>query len=434
MSQAAGTFVAAQEAALQQQQDAIVAAPGGGQMELLVPQEEVPGWVQAGGPGPDYSWWNTYSQQPAAPGQQQLQPAVPGQQRPVSPPPCASVQQPAGQQELQPSGGQQLAQPVPGQLVPGQFAKSASGQKLLVKSPPTHLRASHPANQQQQLAQQQPPPAPPGTPPPDAVVVPGFGAASAAVSEGWDAASVIGGDATSSSWSVCGADVPAYGMKPVLDDGTLASSPLARLEQLKDPQFERLKNESEALASLACQKQWAHLKNTFDVQDWVPLLTKVGADAANIMSLCELAQQGVAGRVEANRLLWTWCHPQSTQKTPYANKAQVFQASIRKARQSLDQPPKGHEDWKAWVPGRALGPYWEPHKDFIPTWADGKQWVGAAPAAPGMMSMEEHKSLVDKAVAEAKAGMLTMAEVEEEKKKAVKDAMESLDVRSVLSH
>ena len=430
LSQAAGTFAAAQcsaqEAALQQQQDAIVAAPGGGQMELLVPQEEVPGWIQAGGQ-PDYSWWNTKAPQPAVPGQQQLPPAVPGQQRPASPPPCASVQQPAGQQELQPSGGQQLAQPVPGQLVPGQYAKDASGQKLLVKAPPGHLRASHPANQQQQLAQQQPPPAPPGPPPAGAAFVPGFGPASAAASEpDEEVASTV-------PWSVI-EGAPGVGLKPVLDDGTLASSALARLEQLQDPQFERLKNEAEAIMSLACTKQWAHLKDTFDLQDWVPLLTRAGADHGNITSLVELAQQGVAGRVEANRLLWTWCHPQSSSKVPYENKVQVYQASIRKARQSLDMPPKTHQDWGAWVPGRALGPYWEPHRVWIPDWADGKQWVGPAPEAPGTISMEEHKRLVDKAVAEAKAGFLSLAEVEEEKRKAVSLAMEKVDIPKLLNH
>ena len=50
------------------------------------------------------------------------------------------------------------------------------------------------------------------------------------------------------------------------------------------------------------------------------------------------------------------------------------------------------------------------------------------------MSMAEHRSLVDKAVADARAGMLTMAEVEEEKKKAVSLAMETLDPKAVLNH
>ena len=221
----------------------------------------------------------------------------------------------------------------------------------------------------------------------------------------------------------------------MVDDGSIApgaASCLARLEEIGDPQYEALRTANEVWASMSCTKNWAHLKDTFDIMDWLPLLVAVGADTGNVQSLAMLAQQGVAGRVEANRLLWTWCHPQASHKKPYRERPQVFQGSIRRARQSLDEPPNVSQDWKSWVPGRALGPWWEPHRDLIPTWAEGKQWVGGA--APEVVSKEEHKSLVDKAVADARAGMLTMAEVEEEKKKAVQEAMATLDVKEVLNH
>ena len=163
-------------------------------------------------------------------------------------------------------------------------------------------------------------------------------------------------------------------------------------------------------------------------------LAAAGADTGNITSLAKLAQQGVAGRVEANRLLWNWTHPRGHSTRAYRDKREFFQSSIRRARQHLDEPPKNEKDWLAWVPGKALGPYWEPgHLDFFPVWAEAQQWVGRND--PETMSMEQHTSLVEKAVADARAGMLTMDEVEEERKKAVKAAMESqyLDVKAVLN-
>ena len=224
----------------------------------------------------------------------------------------------------------------------------------------------------------------------------------------------------------------------MLDTGNIApgaAAALARLEEIQDPHFEALRTANEAYASLTCTKQWAHLRDTFDLQDWMPLLIAVGADHGNIVGLSQLAQQGVSGRVEANRLLWTWCHPQSSSKAQYKSKAQVFQAAIRNARKFLDCPPLASQDFKNWVPGHSLGPYWEPKLESIPSWAEAAAWVGKPkPPAPGMMPLEDHKSLVDKAVAEAKAGMLTMEEVQEEKEKAVREAMESLDLPRVLRH
>ena len=83
-------------------------------------------------------------------------------------------------------------------------------------------------------------------------------------------------------------------------------------------------------------------------------------------------------------MLWTWCHPSPSDKQAYRARPQVYQAAIRRARQSLDMPPQSHQDWQAWVPGHALGPYWQPSEQFIPTWAEGKQYVGDV--APGTIT------------------------------------------------
>ena len=67
----------------------------------------------------------------------------------------------------------------------------------------------------------------------------------------------------------------------------------------------------------------------------------------------------------------------------------VFQAAIRKARQLVDQPPLSWQDWGAWEPGHALGPYWQLKKEFLPQAPPPPAVPGAAPgaahgAAPGV--------------------------------------------------
>ena len=83
------------------------------------------------------------------------------------------------------------------------------------------------------------------------------------------------------------------------------------------------------------------------------------------MHLVLLAQQGTAGRAEANRLIWTWIQPKAAGSGNYAHAPAVYQAAIRNARHGVDKPPESHMDWNAWAPGHALGPHWALKADFL---------------------------------------------------------------------
>ena len=83
-----------------------------------------------------------------------------------------------------------------------------------------------------------------------------------------------------------------------------------------------------ALESLAYfrDRQWSHLRDTFEIEHWREPLGALGADQQNIMSLALLAQQGLPGRAEANRLLWTWMKPTSLESLSYINAPMTYQA------------------------------------------------------------------------------------------------------------
>ena len=129
------------------------------------------------------------------------------------------------------------------------------------------------------------------------------------------------------------------------------------LEGVLDPaSLVKVHEATERVKAMAKARFW-HLRTTFDPEDWRSLLMSLGADEGNMIALVALAQQGVAGRVEANRLLWTWMKSTAPGARAYVGAPSVFQASIRNARQNIDQPPMTMYDWGAWVPGHAYGPY-----------------------------------------------------------------------------
>ena len=143
-------------------------------------------------------------------------------------------------------------------------------------------------------------------------------------------------------------------------------SALARLQQLGDPEFVALAERNERFIQVYRTQHWAHLRDTFHLHEWMPLLEALGCDQGNVQSLALLAQQGLAGRVETNRLLSTWANPVPGDYRNYVNAPQVYQASIRRARQFIDRPCENHQDYAAWVPGVSLGPYWVPKDEFFP--------------------------------------------------------------------
>ena len=165
------------------------------------------------------------------------------------------------------------------------------------------------------------------------------------------------------------------------------NSALARLEELGDPEYERLAEINRRFVSLTMATQWSHLKATTNLDDWLPVLLSMGMDEQNVQSLALLAQQGHAGRCEANRLLWHWMNKVSMEGLSYIHAPSFFQKAIRNARHSIDAPPRDHKDWAAWEPGHALGPYWGVKKEFLvppgPPSTPSPHTVQGPPAAPG---------------------------------------------------
>ena len=161
-------------------------------------------------------------------------------------------------------------------------------------------------------------------------------------------------------------------------------SALARLQHLQDPMYETLARGNQLFASLEVNYQWAHMKNTIVRRDWLPLLNALGCDQQNVQALCQLAQQGRSGRVEANRLLYTWASPAPGDRPNYVNAPQVYQAPKRKGGQRVHRQVESHQDFQAWVPGHTLGPYWQPVEWAIPDWAkpDMMQFALVTPPQP----------------------------------------------------
>ena len=103
-----------------------------------------------------------------------------------------------------------------------------------------------------------------------------------------------------------------------------------------------------------------------NLDDWTPLLVDLGFDDGVVMSLVQLCQQGVAGRCEANRLLYQWTQPKATDYKGYQRAVEVAMCSIRNAMDKVRCPPEHIQSFKAWAPGMTLGAFWQPLAEFIP--------------------------------------------------------------------
>ena len=97
---------------------------------------------------------------------------------------------------------------------------------------------------------------------------------------------------------------------------------MARLEQLQDPGFGVLWQKHVDFLALVRSERWPMLRDTTDIRQWYPVLDALGLDHGNVMSLVALAQQGVAGRTEANRLLWEWTAPSTLAKLTFGQTQQ----------------------------------------------------------------------------------------------------------------
>ena len=152
---------------------------------------------------------------------------------------------------------------------------------------------------------------------------------------------------------------------------------LAILEQTDHPSLTDARWATEKIKEQA-RRDWERLRTTLDLNEWSPILASLGADEGNILAMALLAQQGVSGRTEANKLLWTWLQPKplggAAPGHSYSAAPLIFQSQIRTKRQYVDSPPTS---WRPqqhpWEPGWALGPWWVLKSEFKPQ----------APPAPG---------------------------------------------------
>ena len=179
-------------------------------------------------------------------------------------------------------------------------------------------------------------------------------------------------DGRMTDWRLLGA-VPK---PPAYDEaahGPLAGSALERLREIGDPQYEALQYMENLWLYRMSTEGWASVRDTSDPLIWADILGRAGADERSMQALFLLAQQGPAGRVEANRFIWQHLKPRDPAKKGsgkgpggYCNAAQVFQVSVRNARFDIDRLPDDHKDWQAWTPGTSLNGRWELRPEFAP--------------------------------------------------------------------
>ena len=115
-------------------------------------------------------------------------------------------------------------------------------------------------------------------------------------------------------------------------------SALARLQALGDPEYERLAETNRRFIGLTQAAEWAHLKQTANLDDWSPVLLAMGCDEQNVQPLALLAQQGPAGRCEANRLLRHWMNKVSMDGLNYLHALVFFGPFAMRGWQSMHRP------------------------------------------------------------------------------------------------
>ena len=96
---------------------------------------------------------------------------------------------------------------------------------------------------------------------------------------------------------------------PAKSEDDRPASALARLQEINDEKYMALAIEHVECARRHIDDNWENLKNTYDLDDWLPSLVALGADRGVVQGICMLAQQGVSGRAQANWLLYKWSHP-----------------------------------------------------------------------------------------------------------------------------
>ena len=126
--------------------------------------------------------------------------------------------------------------------------------------------------------------------------------------------------------------------------GWYASSPLERLKVLGDEQYDALYYQQSMLRHRYRTSAWPRLRDTMDATVWVKALCDLDIDLQGAQHLFLLAQQGVAGRTAANKLLWEMLAPVALHDKFAPER--IWQAQIKCARIKIDAPPPNHSDYR----------------------------------------------------------------------------------------
>jgi len=103
---------------------------------------------------------------------------------------------------------------------------------------------------------------------------------------------------------------------------------------------------------------------------WSSLLITLGADFQVLRSCALLAQQGPAGRVELNSLLWRWINI-AERWIKFSTEPMAMQKDLDEARRAIDRPPPQQLATLEWHPGDALLGFSDRWLAFCPRNPDG---------------------------------------------------------------
>ena len=112
-------------------------------------------------------------------------------------------------------------------------------------------------------------------------------------------------------------------------------------------------------------RDWKTIQCGYDLRAktlWVEIFRHLELDTKAIRDLLLLAHMGLAGRTEANEILWNLLSHWGL-KREYRDLSHKCSPLVNEARQFLERPPATHRDRASWRWQR----YWEPrHERFSP--------------------------------------------------------------------
>ena len=160
---------------------------------------------------------------------------------------------------------------------------------------------------------------------------------------------------------------------------------LGLLKSRNDPHFTYVEHKFRVWVQEKLTADWKTIQCGHDARAkalWVEIFQHLELDAKAIRDLLLLAHMGVAGRAEANEILWTLLSVWAL-KREYLDLSHKCSNLVGEARQAIERPPPSHKDRASWRWQR----YWVPrHERFSP--ANGPRGAFEVVAGPGGVPLE----------------------------------------------